>query len=164
MLSTATELLSWQFENGELADPDLVDNLVLSLCDNAGIPYPNFKLHLLLSEVITNAIDHGVLKLDSRLKEGNSGFAIYLKERAQRFASIADSWVSISAEWVSAGVIRISVTDSGEGFDYQSVVASDPGDDRLHGRGLAIIESLCKSMTHIDRGNCIVIEFDTEGP
>lgn len=160
MLSTATKLLSWQFENEELADPDLVDNLALSLCDSAGIPYPNFRLHLLLSEVITNAVDHGVLKLDSRLKESNSGFAHYLKERAERFSAIADSWVSVNAEWVSSSVLRISVQDSGEGFDYQSVVVRNTSDDSLHGRGLAIVESLCKSMTHIDSGNCIVIEFD----
>jgi len=160
VLNTEVNSLCWKFEKHELADPDLIDKLVLSLCDTSGISYPDFKLNLLISELITNAIDHGVLCLDSRLKNSDAGFKDYYNERAIRLEAISAGWVSVTATWVDANTLRISVQDSGAGFDYKSAVKEFAGDSRLYGRGLAIIQSLCKSMLHIGCGNCTIVDFE----
>lgn len=160
MLNAAVESLCWKFDAQELADPDLIDKLSLSLCDTCGIESPDFEFNLLISELVTNAIDHGVLKLNSRLKESDAGFRFYYDERARRLNSIASGWISVNTEWMDAGTLRISVQDSGAGFDYDNAVKDFSGDERLYGRGLAIIQSLCKSMRHIGCGNCIVVDFE----
>jgi len=61
----------------------------LSLCDTCQISYPNTQLQLVLSEVITNAIEHGVLCLDSTLKDAPDGFDLYALERQKRLASLS---------------------------------------------------------------------------
>ena len=160
MLNAAVESWCWKFEAQELADPDLIDKLSLSLCDTCGIESPDFEFNLLISELVTNAIDHGILELNSRLKESDAGFQYYYSERARRLNAITAGWISINAERVDAGTLRISVQDSGAGFDYDNAVKDFSGDERLYGRGLAIIQSLCKSMHHIGCGNCIVVDFE----
>lgn len=165
MLSTETQLYHWQFDHHELADPDLVDRLILSLCDSCGIEYPHFKLQLLISELMTNAIDHGVLSLKSHVKDSDNGFEEYLIERARRLREFSGGSVSVTAEWVGRGLLRITVADSGEGFDfsacrYSSDLIDIEGSPKVHGRGLAIIKRLCESVVHHGRGNCIVVELD----
>jgi|GEM_PF-4021326 len=178
MLNTATDVSYWQFENQQLADSDLIDQLVLSLCDNCHIDYPNPRLHLLLSELVSNAIDHGVLALDSRLKKSTTGFDAYFMERAKRLTESEKGWISVTAERLDIQTLRISVQDSGNGFDYQRLCRElSPGNacnttnacntigdaydtDQLHGRGLLIINSLCSSVSHIGNGNCTEVEFN----
>lgn len=160
MLNAAVESLWWKFEAQELAEPDLTDKLTLSICDTCGIEYPSFELNLLISELVTNAIDHGVLKLDSGLKESDAGFRDYYNKRANRLSTITSGWISVNIERVDAGTIRIAVQDSGSGFDFEKTSKELSGNERLYGRGLAIIQSLCESVLHIGCGNCIVVDFE----
>lgn len=200
MLSAEIEIAHWQLDFDRLADPDLVDIFVLSLCDNFGIKYPHFKLQLLVSELISNAIDHGVLSLNSNMKNSSAGYERYLIERALRLKELTVGSIVLTAEWVAKNQLRISIKDSGSGFDFSAIgcdldhsanvystsvcstrdystwdhSASGPlpsgllardqssvdGVPKLHGRGLAIINSLCGSVTHLGNGNCTVVEFD----
>lgn len=164
MLSTKTKIFFWQFDDQELTDPELIDKLLLSLCSNSGISYPHFKLHLLVSELISNAIDHGVLALHSRLKYSSEGFEDYLIERSRRLGESVSGRISFSAEWTENKLLRICVQDSGAGFDFTAYSDKCKADDvcavSLHGRGLVIVNSLCQSVTHLGNGNTVVVEFD----
>lgn len=165
MLLAAIESSYWQFENEELADVDLIDKLVLSICDTCGVVYPHFRLHLVISELVTNAIDHGVLGLQSQLKDTESGFDFYYANRTEQLKSITAGWISLSVEWTGEKLLRISLQDSGAGFDFREYCKADSSmasknRTSLCGRGLVIIRSLCESVKHIGRGNCIVVEFN----
>ena len=81
MLSTKTKIFFWQFDDQELTDPELIDKLLLSLCSNSGISYPHFKLHLLVSELISNAID---LLLDD--------FEVLLLHLSLDYGILSDLW------------------------------------------------------------------------
>ena len=64
-------------------------------------------LHTVLSELYANALEHGVLGLDSRLKHDAQGFADYYRERSLRLARQDDGFVRIDLEvepWARAGV------------------------------------------------------------
>ncbi len=162
MLNLATETVFWRFENQELADVDLVSRLTLSICTECELSYPNSKLQIVLSEIVTNAIDHGVLGLESKIKDDPDGFGTYLLEREHRLTGLKNGWVSIAVEKLGRGMIRIAVQDSGDGFEPIDAysIAESTADLSLYGRGLLIVSSLCASMTHIGSGNCIVIDFD----
>jgi len=151
----------WRFDNAELANPDLAFNLTLSVCDTCQLVYPNSKLQLVLCEIITNAIDHGVLGLSSALKNKPNGFDRYIVERQKTLASLTDGWISVSVDQSAANLIQIVVQDSGAGFDFKNHVPQAQSDMlSLGGRGLLIINSLCKTVEHTGNGNCIVVEFD----
>ena len=165
VVSTEIDIYRREFRGRELIDPELIDKLVLSICESCEISYPHFKFHHLINELITNAIDHGVLCLDSHMKDSIVGFEYYLIERAKRFGELSSGRVSLSVEWVGASLLRIVVQDSGIGFDadsYRDYTDLSGGYclPKSHGRGLAIVRNLCKSVEHIGCGNCTVVEFD----
>ncbi len=167
MLSAATKTHQWVYTGHELGDPDLLDKLMLSLCDVCAITYPHFRLQLLLNELINNAINHGVLQLPSNIKDSTKGFDRFFTERANRLRSISGGYVSIEAERLSENSLRISVQDSGAGFDAIQYLAgtcseanTTTSDIKLHGRGLAIIHALSESVAHAGCGNITVVEFN----
>lgn len=163
MRNLATKAFYWRYENQELENLNLVSDITQSICTECGFNYPNSKLETVLSEIITNAIDHGVLGLDSKVKDRPNGFSKYLSERNKRMAALDGSWVSITVESIDSQTIQMAVQDSGPGFDKDSVYPfiRSPIDLSLFGRGLLIVQSLCKSMAHVGNGNCIVVEFKT---
>ena len=81
------------------------------------------EIFLILSELFNNALDHGLLKLDSTLKHHPEGMDKYFDERANRLASIQTGTIDMGLEKIAyAGdgmQLKISVRDSGDGFDYQ---------------------------------------------
>jgi hypothetical protein len=46
------------------------------------------RIYMVLAELFFNALDHGLLKLDSRLKETPQGFGEYYSQRTKRLADL----------------------------------------------------------------------------
>lgn len=109
---------------------------------------------LLVAELWHNALEHGVLGLDSEVKERSGGFSAYYAQREKALASLADGRVRISLvrERARRGDrLVVRVEDSGPGF----VRAPLPrrGNLRKGGRGLLLVESLCEQLEFEGRGN-----------
>ena len=162
MLNLATKSWYCRYENQELASADLIVDLSHALCEAYSIECLNNHLQIILIETLTNAIDHGVLGLDSKIKDGVNGFDEYILERQQRLDELNNGWVSVNAELADNGVLQIVVEDSGNGFDFSEVYKNENVlcDYHLYGRGLLIVKNLCRSMMHLGNGNCIVVEYD----
>ncbi len=159
-----TEVRQWFFEAADLNSTHLIDDLVDSVCEEFSVSKERTTdLHLLLCEVITNSIDHGILGLDSRLKKDPHGFEQYFISRAAKLACLTEGSIVVRAEQIAPQRIRISVADSGEGFTFPPNHSQQSAECLMlaYGRGLMIISSLCQSVTHVGNGNCIVVEFDT---
>jgi anti-sigma regulatory factor (Ser/Thr protein kinase) len=102
------------------------------------------KLLVALHEAITNAIVHGNLGLTSELKEqGNSMFAEALAQRASDPA-LANRTVDILVDF-NGDVCHWVITDQGNGFDVESVLARCMSDDPeillASGRGILMMKS-----------------------
>ena len=112
---------------------------------------------LVVSEMVSNAIDHGVLKLESSLKEASDGFNQYFHERDKRLAHLTDAdFIELQLVWnrgMTGRYLEVSVCDSGSGYDYQERSAS--GDSSLFGRGLQLIRSLAQQVEVFPPGNKI---------
>ena len=162
MLNLATQSWHYRYENQDLASADLVIDLSQSLCALCNLGYFDNHLQIILSEILTNAIDHGVLGLDSKIKDGVNGFDNYFGERQQRLNELNNGWVLVSAELTGNGLLQIAVEDSGNGFNFDEVYKNESVlcDYNLYGRGLQIVKNLCDSMIHLGNGNCIVVEYD----
>ncbi len=121
-------------------------------------------IFLVVTEMVSNALDHGVLRLDSGLKEEPEGFTRYFQEREERLAKLTNAdaiELSLRLELSNAGGPQLVVTveDTGDGFDFFGKASG--GDDLLSGRGLKLIKSLAQSVEIFPPGNRIQVVIST---
>lgn len=121
---------------------------------------------LILNELCVNAIDHGLLRLDSRLKQEPDGYERYQGSRAERLATLDEGSVTVRiTQLVRPGPrrLQIRVHDNGPGFDHQAVLAcADAPSTRPHGRGIALVRSLAASLEYLSDGTEAVVEYALE--
>jgi CheY-like chemotaxis protein/anti-sigma regulatory factor (Ser/Thr protein kinase) len=117
-------------------------------------------LFLVLSELFNNALDHGLLGLDSVTKSWIGGFEIYLQQRAERLSKLREGRIDLSFllhQEASRAVLDISVNDSGPGFDFgrslQDETALSDANAGAFGRGIALVKSLCDQIVYSGTGN-----------
>jgi anti-sigma regulatory factor (Ser/Thr protein kinase) len=122
------------------------------------------QIFLILSELFTNALDHGMLGLGSSLKSNLAeGFECHLAERAARLAALATGFIEIEIEpsWQPEGeVLQLRVKDSGNGFDYARMLNTDIATSTARsGRGIALLRDLCSRVTYLGNGNEVVAYY-----
>jgi hypothetical protein len=154
--------LSLRFAGRRLRETNPVPVLVNYLMEMEELQGERQSLFTVMTELYINALDHGVLGLDSALKKDPAGFESYFKTRESRLASLDSGYVSfdISAEQLSARrSILLRVEDSGTGFDFAGQLAPGNRDAALGGRGLAIIDDLCDSLEFEGNGKIAIARF-----
>jgi anti-sigma regulatory factor (Ser/Thr protein kinase) len=124
------------------------------------------SLHVILTELFVNALDHGVLGLSSKLKSAEEGFVLYFNEREKRLRNLETGFVDISLKYFIStvgGKMVISVKDSGEGFDVPGVTESlsmtDDNKRAYTGRGLQLVTQLCDTVEFEDQGSRVKAIF-----
>ncbi|MFT0516888.1 SpoIIE family protein phosphatase [Pseudomonas faucium] len=140
-----------------------VPYLVQLLQEIHGLRPRTGALHSVLSELYSNALEHGVLGLDSRLKRDVQGFADYYRERARRLGVLAEGFVRIDLKvepLAGGGRLMIEVRDSGAGFDVHRVLSRPPQDQGLSGRGLSLVRRLASSAQWREGGRCAQVHFE----
>ena len=128
-------------------------------------PY-NHCLFTVFTELYNNALDHGLLGLVSELKSDLMGFEHFYARRKQALAALDSGWVKLSVEFTAdqeGATIQLDVEDSGAGFDLSHLKAGhnlDGSEDlssahktRIHGRGIALVDSLCDRLDYLGCGN-----------
>ena len=122
------------------------------------------SMHTVLTEMFANALDHGVLKLDSSMKDTPQGYMDYYKEKQKRLESMQDGFIQVTLRNElndnSGGRLSMFVTDSGEGFDHS--VYESQSKNQYSGRGLKLIKSLCTEMKILGKGNAVMAYYDWE--
>ena len=154
----------WEFifnlKNNRLRETNPVPIIINQIMEMEGIEGERQSLFTVLTELYVNALDHGVLGLDSSLKSDPAGFAMYFQEREKRLANISDGHVIFHLAIEQNEDIRsimVRVEDSGEGFDFENLSLPDPDSHiGLSGRGILLVKNLCESLTYIGKGNISV--------
>jgi two-component system, HptB-dependent secretion and biofilm response regulator len=147
--------MSIDLEADALKVSDPVPMLLSQLQEIPGLEEHRAALYTVLSELYANALDHGVLQLDSKLKDLPEGFERYVAERERQLAALARGAIHLSAvcmQWRGGGELTIRVQDSGSGFDWRGL-ATGPRVG-LHGRGLTLVRGLCRSLRFENEGKC----------
>ena len=127
------------------------------------------KLFLILSELFNNALDHGLLKLDSSLKNDPQGMDRYFEERSARLKQLEQGEIKIKLQRISTARgsnLNIVISDTGDGFDYKALhAAALEASSRRHGRGIALVESLSNQLYYADNGreSHVCIPLRSEG-
>jgi two-component sensor histidine kinase len=122
------------------------------------------RIFLILAELLNNALDHGILELDSELKaDPEDGFERYISERLARLAALETGFVEIEIEpvWQRDGEhLQLRVKDSGKGFNHEAMLRADISESQKRsGRGLPLLRDLCTTVTYLGNGNEVVVYY-----
>ncbi|MGN7611447.1 ATP-binding SpoIIE family protein phosphatase [Magnetococcales bacterium HHB-1] len=160
--------LSFSFSAETLRSVDplpIVINALMNLQAPAG---HRERIYTVLAELFSNALDHGLLNLDTQIKKTPEGFVRYYSQREERLTNLREGsiqfYINHTPRFVtppssggttspSGGEILIRVEDSGGGFDPKMVHSSLKNNLGHGGRGIALIRTLCSSLIYHGKGN-----------
>ncbi|NER60667.1 SpoIIE family protein phosphatase, partial [Pseudomonas sp. MAFF212428] len=157
--------MSFEFRAQTLKRFNPLPYLVQVLQEVHGLRAQSGALHTVLNELYSNALEHGVLGLDSGLKRDAQGFAAYYQERNQRLQALQAGYIRLHLHvepLPEGGRLVIEIEDSGRGFDLGKVLARPLLEQRLCGRGLSLIRRLSRHAEWADEGRRARVEFAWE--
>ncbi len=146
----------FEFSHDTLKHHDPLPTMMQVLLDTQRLHQHKQRIYMVLAELFLNALEHGLLRLDSGLKE-RAGFGAYYQEKATRLARLTEGWIRVEfrhGRTHEGGRLTIRVEDSGPGFDFQRQLRLLDENQTVHGRGILLIRSLCASLRYAGRGNC----------
>ncbi|MDA0128138.1 SpoIIE family protein phosphatase [Vibrio sp. MarTm2] len=129
----------------------------------SGILYMGAHLDLVcsvLSELFANAIEHGLLKLDSSIKEQPDGFFLFYQMREERLKTLDDeAWLKLRLTYEpNEAQLMMVLEHNGEGFEYKLPQQGD-GPPRSYGRGIMLAKALCSSLDYSCNGRCVTAVY-----
>ena len=121
------------------------------------------KIYTILSELYSNALEHGILDLHSQLKASADGFARYYAERTKKLNDLDQGCIRFHIDHhpvKDGGVLTIVVEDTGPGFDFKSKEENTHKTEGYSGRGIPLINTMCRSVRYLGKGNQVEVIFD----
>ena len=134
-----------------LRQETVLEPLLEMLNSQSGLGWIRSDLFTVLTELMNNAIEHGLLKIDSSLKSSPEGFVEYYMKRESGLAELETGHITVSVEYKPhQRELYVSVEDSGDGFEYENI----PDDDinNAFGRGIMLLRELCQTVWHENGG------------
>ncbi|WP_353637243.1 fused response regulator/phosphatase [Pseudomonas sp. MYb327] len=154
--------VSFEYRAATLKRFNPLPYLLQLLLEVHGLRAQSGALYSVLAELYSNALEHGVLGLDSSLKRDASGFARYYQQRNARLDDLQDGFVRVHLQVTpegEGGCLVIRVEDSGNGFDVERVMERPVDPIRLSGRGVSLIRQLGRNASWSDDGRSARVEF-----
>ena len=113
------------------------------------------QLYTVLTELYNNAVDHGILELDSDLKKTDDGFFEYFELRQQRLEALQAGNITISVQYqTQEKTLIIDISDTGRGFNTE-IPTTKLDAEKSYGRGLLLVKELCRSVEHYNHGSSV---------
>ena len=135
---------------------DLLPALTPLLNGLQGLPQQKEAVWLILGELLSNALEHGVLGLDSSIKNTPEGFVRYYALREDALSNLVHGWIKVHLHQrlrEAGGKLVIRVEDSGNGFNYRERLPEIGSSSKPSGRGIPLVRSLCQELTYHGAGN-----------
>lgn len=143
---------SMSLNSNQMKGTDPILELVDVLSQIDGINEHRSNIFLLLSEAYNNSLDHGVLGLDSAIKNQEDGFFEFYQLRERALANLNDALIIISARYCPDSLcLYFSICDSGNGFRNKKSSSTELL--REYGRGLSLLTEIAQSIKYNPTGN-----------
>jgi len=133
-------------------DIAMADHLIGMLGDQPCFRQHKDYLHTIFVEFYSNALEHGLLGLDSNLKADEDGYLDYYTLRSERLAALQEGSIDIELKLVPGlpSTLNITFKDTGAGFDYTKIKPSSEEDS--YGRGILLVRRMTESMVYSEQG------------
>ncbi len=158
--------LDWQYELRLDAEAlrgfDPRPMLTQMLVDIQGLEEHRERLYTTIAELFSNALEHGVLGLDSRLKLTPEGFASYYTERERLLSELDGGLVRFHLRHQplsDGGRLLIEVWDSGAGFNIHTQGGGQLPETGYSGRGIGLIRQMCEEVQYFEPGNHVRVSY-----
>lgn len=140
--------------------------LIHVISEVPGLRQNSSVLYTVLSELFNNALEHGVLGLESSIKSSPAGFAEYYRLRKEGLEALTEASVRFEFRHETrqnGGMLTVTVVDSGQGFVPKPMMPLDgtakvPA-EQYYGRGLTLVASICESLQILPPGNRVQVQF-----
>ncbi|MFD1384252.1 SpoIIE family protein phosphatase [Rhodanobacter aciditrophus] len=145
----------YELNADSLKNTDPLPYLLQILTTVPGLNKHSSEVFMILSEMYSNALEHGVLQLDSNLKKTVEGFSEYYAQREQKLNALSSGYVRIAARVISGeaqGSLTVTVSDSGNGFDVSAVNLNSLDHEKAFSRGLSLVNELCDEIAFAESG------------
>lgn len=120
------------------------------------------KLFVILTELFINALDHGLLGLDSQQKQSVEGFSQYFERKQQRLEQLKNGSILIDLSHrrkEGGGELTICVKDSGDGFSGSDPFIAIGENNSFSGRGIALVKECCDELRYSEGGTKVTAVF-----
>jgi len=162
-ISDIKHLLPWQLtmnlkpEDMRKAEP--VPQIFKLFNGAVGLSQHQGCISTIISELYNNALEHGLLRLDSTIKATDNGFFEYYELRAKRLNALTDGFINIDINF-RIDYLTITLKDSSAGFDFSNRrnIQNHQIEDTF-GRGINIIDQLCESIEYSECGSKITATY-----
>jgi response regulator of citrate/malate metabolism/anti-sigma regulatory factor (Ser/Thr protein kinase) len=115
------------------------------------------RVFTVLTELFVNALEHGVLQLDSGIKEQADGFDYFYQEKQRRLAKLTDEhYIEVALSWNALEqTVEIDIADCGAGFsDKNNIHSVEP---QGYGRGLELVKNMTDKFDILYPGNRFIV-------
>jgi len=162
-LSTMPFELHVRLNVEQIRTHDPVARIIRALEQIEGFRPHTTSIFTLMSEVYSNAVDHSLLELDSRLKQSYEGFEQYYIEREKRLQALVGGYVEIHVEFEPIEKkLHFLVRDSGRGFLQPIQEHFAHVNELSFGRGLNLVEALAEKVEWLESGKAIRVVYALE--
>jgi hypothetical protein len=149
------------FDHRALREPDPLAPLRILIEASPALVAVAAELYTIACELFANAVDHGVLRLDSKIKAQPGGFDEYYRRRETRLRELASGSITVVFEVLPKpgrrfATIRVSDDGPGIGEDVLRTVR-DP--KARSGRGLPLCTELGAELRILDSGHTVEALF-----
>jgi response regulator of citrate/malate metabolism len=130
--------------------------IIRNVCD-ANFFDDEMQLILAIYEVLANAIYHGNLELDSKLKEEEFEKFFNEADKRMKMSPYKDRKIFITS-YFNKQFFKVVVRDEGKGFNWKMFMSDfNRGEELPYGRGFLIIFSVFDEVTWNEQGNEITL-------
>lgn len=151
--------MSTSFSAVEMRDDAVITKLLDMLCAVPVLGKHRGVLHILLSEIYSNILDHGILEMDSNKKKNADQFENYYRERECKLQVLKDAFIDFDFNLCikrDRQYLQMQIKDSGRGYKGHT---SNDSELLAHGRGMKIIQGLSESVQFSDDGRTLDVLF-----
>ncbi|WP_170174112.1 MULTISPECIES: fused response regulator/phosphatase [Pseudoalteromonas] len=145
---------SLSLNSTQIKQTDPVLEIVDVITRVGGLKAHRSNIFLLLSEAYNNALDHGVLGLDSDIKNQEDGFMEYYQQREVALEKLTGAMIIVDMRYCPETLcVYFTICDSGNGFSADN--NNGHSLTREHGRGLSLLEEIAEQVSYNASGNQI---------
>ncbi len=146
----------------ELRMPNPAQRILDALSPYQGICSRYGDAVFVMGELLTNAIDYGLLLLPPGLKGTADTFGDYHSERMRRLSHLIQGTIHVSianCPTEDGGVLHLTVEDPGPGYAVAEQFVRLESNETPSRRGLAMVRQLPDELTHSPQGSRVEATF-----